>query len=265
MFPDSAAAHAGLELHDSIVGIDGIPVSDDPASSFTRLRGPECSLVVVTVRTPGEEDRIVSLVRFGVEGGIPIDARIVPTTDGRMIGYVLIPTLADGSIDDQVATALDAFGPLDGLIPRPSGEPGWVEPRPRPAPGAVHLRHGRNLCQPRGRATLQISGTTVQNSQTVPLVVLIGDDTESYAEIFAGTLAAAGRATLIGETTGGNVETLHRTTFPTDRECGSPPSGSLPPPTPPPIGNATVSSPTSWSRLTGRTSRSTPTRARTSA
>ncbi|MEK7251816.1 MAG: S41 family peptidase [Actinomycetota bacterium] len=209
VFPDSAAAHAGLELHDSIVGIDGIPVSDDPASSFTRLRGPECSLVVVTVRTPGEEDRIVSLVRFGVEGGIPIDARIVPTTDGRMIGYVLIPTLADGSIDDQVATALDAFGPLDGLILDLRENRGGSSHVLDPLLGLFTSGTVGTYVSREGERPLQISGTTVQNSQTVPLVVLIGDDTESYAEIFAGTLAAAGRATLIGETTGGNVETLH--------------------------------------------------------
>jgi C-terminal processing protease CtpA/Prc len=47
----------------------------------------------------------------------------------------------------------------------------------------------------------------------VPLVVLVGGDTVSYAEIFSGVLRAAGRARLVGERTRGNVEQLHRYEF----------------------------------------------------
>ena len=42
----------------------------------------------------------------------------------------------------------------------------------------------------------------------MPLVVLVSLDTVSYGEVFAGVLQDIGRAYLIGETTGGNVETL---------------------------------------------------------
>ena len=48
----------------------------------------------------------------------------------------------------------------------------------------------------------------VHNSQTVPLVVLIGRETRSYAEIFAGVLQNIGRARLVGIRTRGNVETI---------------------------------------------------------
>jgi C-terminal processing protease CtpA/Prc len=40
------------------------------------------------------------------------------------------------------------------------------------------------------------------------VVVLVGKNTVSYGEIFSGILKDSARATLIGETTDGNVETL---------------------------------------------------------
>ena len=206
VFPGSAAEHAGLDLHDSIIAVDGVPLA--AGTGFRGLRGPECSLIVMTVRTPGEQARTVSAVRFRVEGGIPITARLVPTDDGRTIGYLLIPTLGDGSIDDQVRTALEEFGDLDGLILdlRVNGGGSSTVLQPLLAlftSGTVGDYVSRAETRP-----LEITADDVHNSQTVPLAVLIGEDTVSYAEVLAGTLAAAGRATLIGETTLGNVETL---------------------------------------------------------
>jgi carboxyl-terminal processing protease len=43
----------------------------------------------------------------------------------------------------------------------------------------------------------------------VPLVILVGSDTVSFAEVFSGVLQEAGRAHIVGRTTDGNVETLH--------------------------------------------------------
>jgi C-terminal processing protease CtpA/Prc len=53
----------------------------------------------------------------------------------------------------------------------------------------------------------------VAHSQSIPLVILIGEETNSYAEVFSGILQANGRATLIGQTSRGNVETTHRYDF----------------------------------------------------
>jgi carboxyl-terminal processing protease len=64
-----------------------------------------------------------------------------------------------------------------------------------------------------GESLLNIDPNPVHNSQTVPIVVLIGEDTVSYGEIFAGVLQDLGRATLVGQTTLGNVEQLHRFDF----------------------------------------------------
>ena len=49
------------------------------------------------------------------------------------------------------------------------------------------------------------------------LVILVGRETASYAEIFAGVLQSTGRARLVGTVTGGNVETI----WPHEFEDGS--------------------------------------------
>jgi C-terminal processing protease CtpA/Prc len=56
---------------------------------------------------------------------------------------------------------------------------------------------------------LEIDANEVQNSQTVPLIVMVSQDTVSFGEIFAGVLKDAGRARIVGETSLGNVEVLH--------------------------------------------------------
>ncbi len=109
-FPNSAADHAGIKAHDSIISADNLPVFD---GDNNRLRGPECSAVLVTVQSPGGEPRQAMLVRHSIEGNIRIDARLVPTTDGSRIGYILIPTFFDETIPPQIEQALNDFGPLD--------------------------------------------------------------------------------------------------------------------------------------------------------
>jgi carboxyl-terminal processing protease len=56
---------------------------------------------------------------------------------------------------------------------------------------------------------LVINPDSIYNSQDVPLVVLVGQDTVSFGEIFSGILQDSGRAKIVGQTTLGNVETLH--------------------------------------------------------
>ncbi len=209
VFPDSGAEHAGIQVHDGIVAIDGVALGPDPGRAGRNLRGPACSLVVLTVRSPGGAERTVAAVRLGIGGGVPITTRLVTTPDGRSIGYVYLPTLFDQTIADQVRSALDAWGPLDGLIldlRENGGGLGEV------AQDLLSLFVSGNLgdyVSRDGSRPLEVAADGVANSQTVPLAVVVGDGTVSYAEVMAGILGATGRATVLGETTVGNVETLH--------------------------------------------------------
>jgi C-terminal peptidase prc len=209
-FPDSAAEHAGIKAHDSIIAVDNLPVFD---GENNRLRGPACSAALVTVQSPGEEPRQLMLVRHSIEGNVRIDARLVPTTDGSKIGYIFIPTFFDETIPPQIEQALNDFGTLDGLILDLRMNGGGSSSVTDPifsffASG----RLGQFVSRDSSR-TLSIDPDPIQNSQTVPLVVMVSEDTVSYGEIFAGIMRDSRDAKITGETSLGNVEVLHGFNF----------------------------------------------------
>ena len=72
---------------------------------------------------------------------------------------------------------------------------------------------GRLVNRRGSRLTIAIRAENVGLSQRLPLAVLIGPATESYAEVFAGALQAKGRAKLLGQNTAGNIETLRAHEF----------------------------------------------------
>ena len=115
VFPDSPAEHAGVQQHDNLLAVDGLPMVVDGAIQ-PRTRGPECSVAILTVQSPGQGPRDIALVRYRVQAGMPIHARRVATSDGSRIGYIFLPSFFDVTLVDQVKTALNGFGPLDGLI-----------------------------------------------------------------------------------------------------------------------------------------------------
>jgi len=209
ILPGSPAESAGINPHDSILAVDGLPVAEPGIVYRERVRGPECSAAVLTVVSPGGEPRPVTVVRVHVSAPLPIDARLVPTSDGSRIGYLFIPSFFDETIPDRVRAELDAFGPLDGLIIDNRVNGGGVSSVLLPILG--YLTSGRlgEFVSRSGSRPMDIAAQPIHNSQTVPLIVLVGEDTVSYAEIFAGVLQDSGRAALVGETTPGNVETLH--------------------------------------------------------
>ncbi len=133
-----------------------------------------------------------------------VSYRLLP--DG--IGYIRLPDLASGGIPDAVrgaVTVLQASG-AKGLVLDLRGNPGgrlvtmmrvagiftsgflwrvvtrWALPLPYPAIGPV--------------------------ATTLPLAVLTDGDVNSAAEGLAGALQKAGRATVVGARTAGNVEAV---------------------------------------------------------
>ena len=213
VFPGSAADHAGLKPHDSLITLDGLPLIENGVSHSERLRGPECTALRVTVQTPGENPRDVVMVRFKVTGPLPIESHLVRTSDGSRVGYIFIPTFFDETIPDQVKQALEDFGPLDGLIldnrMNPGGSSSVLDPI------LSYFASGKmgQFVSRTERRPFQIEGNAINNSQTVPLIVLVGEGTVSFGEIFSGILQDIGRAKLVGQTTLGNVETLHGYSF----------------------------------------------------
>ena len=180
VFHGSPAEHGGLKPHDSILAVDGLPMAKDGKSYLYLARGPECSATVLTVKSPGRAPRQVMLVRQQIDSPEPIEASLVPTRDGSRIGYIFIPTFFDETIPKQISDALNNFGRLDGLILDNRMNTGGSSDVLIPilsyfTSGTLGQFKGRNGSRP-----LTIQPDPIQNSQEVPLVVLVGTGTVSY-------------------------------------------------------------------------------------
>jgi carboxyl-terminal processing protease len=205
-FPGSSAEMEGIKPHDMILTADELPVLD---LQNNRLRGPACSAVVVTVQSPGEEPRTEVLVRHAIGGNMRIDARLVPTTDGSKIGYIFIPTFFDETIPPQIEEALNTFGPLDGLILDVRMNGGGSSSVANPILSFFASGRLGQFVSRFDSRTLRVDADPIHNSQTVPLVVMVSEDTVSYGEIFAGIMRDSRDAKITGQTSLGNVEVLH--------------------------------------------------------
>ena len=192
IFPGSPAEHSGLKVHDSILAVDGLPLIENGEVYTYRVRGPECSAERLTIQSPNQAPRDVLLLRHRIEGDLPIDARLVPTGDGAHIGYIMLPSFFDEKIPGEVADALENFGNLDGLIldnrMNGGGSSSVVQPvLANFASGDLGEFRSRTSSRP-----LTVEPSPIANSQTVPLVVLVGEDTVSFGEIFSGVLQELG-------------------------------------------------------------------------
>lgn len=208
-FPSGSAAEAGLRSHDAILAVNGEPILDEDGALQTgKVRGPEGTEVTLTIQRPGGEPFDVTLMRRRITGALPIDYCLVP---GTRIGYVFFPSFDDETMPDQLREALEkmtADGPLEGLIldNRVNGGGSSSVADPIMSLFAEGLQ-GYFVSRDQ-RQALRLSPEDVGGSQTVPLVVLVDVDTVSYGEIVSGVLRVSGRATIVGQTTFGNVERL---------------------------------------------------------
>jgi len=213
VLPDSSAEHGGLKPHDNILAIDGLPIAENGIDYSLRVRGPECSAVKLRIQTPGEAPRDELFIRYHITAGVSIVARLVATTDGSRIGYIFIPTFFDETVPGQIKKALQDFGPLDGLILDNRMNGGGSSAVVYPIFSYFTSGTIGHFVSRTNTEALTITADPVANSQTVPLVVLVGTDTVSFGEIFSGALQDIGRAKVVGQTTLGNVEILQGSNF----------------------------------------------------
>jgi carboxyl-terminal processing protease len=214
VFPDSPAERAGLLGHDRILAVDGMPVIDELGQEhLDRLKGPADSQVRLTAQTPGLEPRELILTRTHIQAQLRVDAYRFPGTD---VGYLTIPTFWDLTIAGRVREVLEglmAEGELDGLVLDIRINGGGLDTALQDTlsifvDGELGAFVGQDTERP-----LVIEAEPVGNSQELPLVVLVGRETESFGEVFGGLLQESGRARVVGRTTEGNVETLQQVDF----------------------------------------------------
>jgi carboxyl-terminal processing protease len=210
-FPGGPAELAGLQPRDCILAVDGIPILDEIGAARDLLRGPEGTGITLTVRSPGEEERFVNVQRGSISGPIPIPTSILRSNEGKRIGYMLLVSFADSTIEERIGEALASMSvdrPLDGLIIDNRFNEGGAD---RVLSGALsYFTDGLlgHFISRRAESPFEVTAVDVAGSQQMPLVVIVGPKTVSYGEVFSGILQDSGRAFLLGEPTMGNVETL---------------------------------------------------------
>jgi carboxyl-terminal processing protease len=123
---------------------------------------------------------------------------------------MLFPPVGYSTLMDDVSQNLQTFSEnqtLDGLILdlRIAGSS-----RPWPFQELFMMFHDGPVGEFYNREAkelLRIEGQDAFGSQSIPLVILVGPNTEGFPEILAGSLQMHERATVVGMTTPGSIET----------------------------------------------------------
>jgi len=204
----SPAEAAGLKAHDSIFQIDGNPVLlEEGLSVVERIRGPAGSSVSLEVQSPGKPQRTVDVERAKLTSTGKLEAYNIVGTD---FAYLLFPPLGYTGLDQDVYTSLQKLSTdrklkglvLDLRIANSSRD--W------PLDTLFTMFHDGKIGELYNRTDeqpVEVEGRDAFGSQTIPLVILVGKNTNGFSEIFAASLQMYKRATIVGEATPGKVET----------------------------------------------------------
>ncbi|WP_238346310.1 S41 family peptidase [Luteimonas saliphila] len=208
---DTPAAKAGIRSGDTIVAVDGKPLTPADAEGHGPLRGPPGTQAVLTVLREGEAKPLeITVHRETIR---------VASVRGRMLepgyGYVRISQFQVETGDDFARTVQrlrgEAGGALKGLVIDVRSNPGGL------LTSAVRvaddlLDKGR-IVSTRGRNPVndtEFSATPGDLMDGAPVVVIIDAGSASASEVLAGALHDNGRARIVGSRSfgKGSVQTV---------------------------------------------------------
>ncbi|HQU35311.1 MAG TPA: S41 family peptidase [Anaerolineales bacterium] len=206
----SPAEQAGIRAHDSIYAIDGNPILlEEGIDVVKRVRGPAGSVVALNVQTPGKPERTVEVTRAQLVSASQIEARQIDV-QGAPYGYILFPVINNDSLFKDLLANLQKLTTnqkLEGLVLdlRVAGSSrGW------PLEELLKLFHdgkvGTFYNSQEIEQSVSVTGADLFGSQSVPLIILVGQHTSGSPEILAAALQVNKRAIVIGETTPGAIE-----------------------------------------------------------
>jgi carboxyl-terminal processing protease len=210
------AEKAGLRSHDLILAVGSTPFTDTaafgPDGPNGVIRGAPGSTVQLTVRSPGGAPRVVLITRQIIPSDAfpPVEAQRLP---GTQTGLLVIDTFQRQGLEELARDQIDLLlkdRPLDGLIiDLRDNQGGFVSTMLATLGlfvdgGSIGVTRGRDARQkqeiPKGQTIPALDG--------VPMVVLIGDQTVSAAEMFAAGIRVRKRAQIVGVPSAGNTENL---------------------------------------------------------
>ncbi|MFQ3587808.1 MAG: S41 family peptidase [Fimbriimonadaceae bacterium] len=205
VFEGGPAAGAGMKAGDLIVGVDGKSVGGiDLSDIVDQVRGPEGTTVRVTVQREGLTQPLTLTIRRARIVAPTITSKMLPDSK---IGLIEISSFSQPT-GSQFASALDKLDRegMTGLIVDVRNNPGGL------LESAVEILsffvENKVVVKMRMRNGLEEVARTppgFRRDVTVPIVVLINEDSASAAEIFAGVLRDYRLATLVGVHTYGKA------------------------------------------------------------
>ena len=195
----SPAEKAGLKPGDAILAVDGVSIVGTPyEEAVNMVRGPKGTTVLLHIRRSGSEFD-VSVVRDMIK--VP-EITVSWQEDIAVVRLLQFGKLTDTDLRPEMAH-IQEQGP-GGIILDLRNNPGGLL---HAASSVVSnfLDKGSPVAIIRSRNGEETDRTEVSPTiaASVPLVVLVNGGSASAAEIVAGALQDAGRATIIGEKTFG--------------------------------------------------------------
>ena len=202
----SPAEKAGLRAHDSIYYVDGKPVTEEEGITVVdRIRGPAGSIVTLQVISPNGSERTVEVTRERLQATDMLRYTYLPIAKA---GLIRIPMGGNANIMSDMLTSIDTLIEKNGMenlvidMRVAHSNDDWplesmLSLFTEGDMGTIYTRYDNYA--------LTVDPQNVSGSQTIPLVLLVGPDTQGASEIFAAALQDTGRATVSGQPTSGYV------------------------------------------------------------
>ena len=211
VMPGSPAAQSGLRPHDAVTAVNGIPVRrEEGPDAISRIKGPADQPVVLRVSSVDRAPRDVRVIR----GRVQLSEVLNPLSYGLLepgsVGYLLFPRVSSENLVTETVRSIEALlagGDVSGIILDLRIASGLRWPLVPLLSLFSDGDHGA-IYTAEGSQPISVEGYDLNGSQSVPLVVLIGRDTEGLPEVLAAALQARRRATVVGLKTPGNVESF---------------------------------------------------------
>jgi len=203
VYKGGAADTAGVPDRSKLLQVDGKSVARlEPLAVAVLLKGDEGSVVRLTLDLPDGRQSAVAVVRTSFK---PLDVELVPPSERQVLR---IREFVAGMTKPALQATIDFFArneasPNESLI---------IDLRDAGGGDLYEAFDVAGLFLPQGTllGTIQTRGGEVREVRAssgkkyfMPVVFIVGPDTASSAEIFAGALHQQGRAKLVGQRTYG--------------------------------------------------------------